>query len=200
MAAPLAAKAALALGPKTLLRVAGAGFAILLGLAMTPLLLIFGLAAVAVPPAGAGDPNGPMIVGEWGKPQAPGYDYRRGYGLGGDGGCAICGRFHNGVDIGSGCGSAIYAIGPGVVKLTDSLPEYGYVVVVQHGGGVESWYAHMAPDTFTVVAGQPVTAGSQLGAEGTTGRSTGCHLHLEVRINGTRVDPELFLAQRGITF
>ena len=198
MAVPVVAKAAVLIGPKGLFRIAAAAMVLLLGASLGPVLLISGVTAFASPAFGSGDPNGPMVVGDWGKPEAPGYQLRRGYGLGGDEGCSICAKFHNGVDIGTKCGTPLYSIGPGTVEYAEYRPEFGYLVIIGHGAGTESWYAHMPAGGFTVAPGQQVKAGSQIGIEGNTGDSTGCHVHLEVRINGVRMDPAKFLAAHNV--
>lgn len=198
MVAPVAVKAAIAVGPKGLLRIVGGALAVLLGAVLTPLALVFSLATMAPAALAVGNSDGPMIVGDWGKPEAAGYQVRRWYGLGGDEDCAICGRFHSGVDIGTQCGTPIYAIGPGIVARTEWINEYGFTVIVDHGGGVRSWYGHMPAGGFTVTPGQTVKAGTQLGVEGTTGNSTGCHVHLEMRVNDSRIDPKAFLASHGV--
>lgn len=198
MVAPAAVRTAVAVGPKGLLRIAGIALAVLLGFAFTPLVMVFALATMAPPALAVGDSNGPMVVGEWGKPEAAGYQVRRWYGLGGDEGCAICGRFHSGVDMGTKCGAPIYAIGPGTVVRAEWINEYGFTVIVDHGAGIRSWYGHMPEGGFTVVPGQTVKAGTQLGVEGTSGNSTGCHVHLEMRVHDSRIDPKIFLAARGV--
>ena len=68
---------------------------------------------------------------------------------------------------------------------------YGNYVVVDHGNGLSTLYAHMS--ALTVSAGQSVSAGQQVGLVGSTGSSTGPHLHFEVRINGSNVDPAPYL-------
>ena len=68
----------------------------------------------------------------------------------------------------------------------------GWIVIVAHSAGLETWYAHMQP-TYTVRAGQSVSAGQIVGYEGNTGHSTGAHLHWAVRFNGAFVNPRLFV-------
>ncbi|MET0725601.1 MAG: M23 family metallopeptidase, partial [Leifsonia sp.] len=67
-----------------------------------------------------------------------------------------------------------------------------------HGSGVETAYAHLASGGTVVTVGEHVTAGQPIGLVGSTGASTGCHLHIEVRLDGVRTDPLPFFAARGI--
>lgn len=96
-------------------------------------------------------------------------------------------RMHTGVDIGAPEGTSVKAAAPGKVISTGSMGGYGNTVIVDHGGGRTTLYAHMSRITCTV--GSEVTTSSELGKVGSTGVSTGNHLHFEVRINGDPVDP-----------
>ena len=96
------------------------------------------------------------------------------------------GSFHAGVDIaGSG---PIRASRAGTVTQASFSGSYGYTVIIDHGNGYSTLYAHMQPN-LSVAPGQSVSQGQQLGIMGTTGRSTGVHLHFEVRKNGSVVNP-----------
>jgi murein DD-endopeptidase MepM/ murein hydrolase activator NlpD len=97
------------------------------------------------------------------------------------------GRLHAGVDIGVGFGTPIRAAAAGTVSYAGWLGGYGNLVVVEHGGGLATAYAHQQRIYASV--GQTVAQGDVLGEVGSTGNSTGPHLHFEVRINGTAVDP-----------
>ncbi len=98
------------------------------------------------------------------------------------------GWIHTGVDIACPFGTPIRAAEGGVVSLVQySRTGYGYHVIINHGGGVQTLYGHMS--TISVEAGQRVTKGETIGLEGSTGRSTGPHLHFEVRINGAKTNP-----------
>ena len=99
-------------------------------------------------------------------------------------------RLHGGIDIGGG--GPIRAAKGGVVKYAGYHYSYGYYVRIDHGGGIESLYAHMTP-SLQVSAGQSVSGGQTLGTMGTTGSSTGVHLHFEIFRNGTQVNPEGFM-------
>ncbi len=107
-------------------------------------------------------------------------------------------QLHAGIDLAPGCGAPIVAAGPGTVVRAGPASGYGNLVVVDHGGGVLTRYGHMTDDGIVVAVGQPVVAGQQLARVGSAGDSTGCHLHLEVLLDGAQVDPVGFLAARGV--
>jgi murein DD-endopeptidase MepM/ murein hydrolase activator NlpD len=106
--------------------------------------------------------------------------------------------FHAGTDLGTACGSPIYAASAGVVVQTGRLGTYGNWILVDHGDGISTGYAHIRDDTTLVATGDAVTAGQVIAGVGSTGASTGCHLHLEVRVDGAAVDPLPFFARQGI--
>jgi murein DD-endopeptidase MepM/ murein hydrolase activator NlpD len=106
--------------------------------------------------------------------------------------------FHSGTDLGTACGAPIYAASAGVVTQTGQLGTYGNWVLVDHGDGVSTGYAHIRDGATLVSTGDTVTAGQAIAGVGSTGASTGCHLHLEVRVGGVAVDAMPFFAQRGI--
>ncbi len=101
------------------------------------------------------------------------------------------GAFHSGVDIGSNYGAQIIAPADGVVTFTDILGGYGRAVMIDHGHGISTRYGHLSG--FAVMAGQAVHRGDVIGYVGASGRSTGPHLHYEVRINDTPVNPYKYL-------
>ena len=104
-------------------------------------------------------------------------------------------HFHTGIDIAAPLGSAVLAAGDGVVvAVAHTWVGYGNYVIVAHGSGVVTLYAHLL-DT-AVTPGAHVTRGELLGREGTSGYSTGPHLHFEVRVNGQVTDPLRFLPPR----
>ncbi len=94
---------------------------------------------------------------------------------------------HTGVDIGAAYGTAILAANGGTVTLAGWNSGYGNCVVIDHGGGKATLYAHMS--SIGVSKGQAVSKGQQIGRVGSTGNSTGPHLHFEILINGSAVDP-----------
>ena len=98
---------------------------------------------------------------------------------------------HTGLDIGAASGSKIYAVADGVVKYAGSMGSYGNLVIVSHQNGVETYYAHCS--RILVSVGQQVSSGDNIALVGSTGNSTGPHLHLEVRINDTPVNPQRYL-------
>lgn len=105
--------------------------------------------------------------------------------------------FHRGQDIGGPCGQSIRAAAGGTVVQSGYYGTYGNWVLIDHGNGVQTGYAHAS--ALLVKPGQQVAAGQLIAAVGTTGASSGCHLHLETHVNGGAVDPVAFLAQRGVT-
>ena len=100
-------------------------------------------------------------------------------------------RLHTGIDLGSAAGASIHAAGNGTVILAGSWGGYGRTVVIDHGGGLSSLYAHQS--SIAVAEGQRVLAGDVIGYIGCTGFCTGPHLHFEVREVGAPVDPMLWL-------
>ena len=105
--------------------------------------------------------------------------------------------FHRGQDIGGPCGLPIRAAAAGTVVQSGYYGTYGNWVLIDNGNGVQTGYAH-ASARF-VQPGQRVSSGQVIAAVGTTGASSGCHLHLEVHVGGAAVDPVAFLGQRGVT-
>jgi murein DD-endopeptidase MepM/ murein hydrolase activator NlpD len=108
------------------------------------------------------------------------------------------GAFHYGTDIGAACNAGIYAATSGVVVAAGPLGTYGNWILIDHGAGIQTGYAHVADGETLVSVGESVIAGQVIAGVGSTGASTGCHLHFEVRINGNRVDARPFMAERGI--
>ena len=100
-------------------------------------------------------------------------------------------RFHEGVDIGAPYGAAVYAADAGTVVFAGVMSGYGNVLVVDHGGGLATAYAHLS--AFQVSYGQSVARSQQIANVGCTGYCTGPHLHFEVRVNGSPVDPMPYL-------
>jgi murein DD-endopeptidase MepM/ murein hydrolase activator NlpD len=101
------------------------------------------------------------------------------------------GAFHSGVDIGSTYGAPVIAPADGVVVFSDQLGGYGRAIKIDHGHGISTRYGHLSG--FAVTAGQAVHRGDVIGFIGSSGRSTGPHLHYEVRINDTPVNPYKYL-------
>lgn len=101
------------------------------------------------------------------------------------------GAFHSGVDISSSFGTPVIAPADGTVVFADFLGGYGRAIVIDHGQGITTRFGHLA--NFAVIAGQRVLRGDTVGYVGLSGRSTGPHLHYEVRINDTPVNPHKYL-------
>jgi murein DD-endopeptidase MepM/ murein hydrolase activator NlpD len=99
--------------------------------------------------------------------------------------------FHAGLDFKGPAGAPIYSAAKGKVTFVGRRPGYGNCIEVDHGNGLRTRYAHMS--AFRARAGQQVLAGQQIGAVGSTGRSTGPHLHFEVRLNGQPINPRPLL-------
>lgn len=96
-------------------------------------------------------------------------------------------EFHDGIDIGAPCGAPVQTLWPGIVRFVGTAGGYGLRVEVDHGQGRGSSYSHLSG--FSVAAGQQVAAGAVLGTVGSTGFSTGCHLHYSITIGGASVNP-----------
>ena len=101
------------------------------------------------------------------------------------------GRLHAGIDVGVPVGTTVRASRAGRVVTAGWVGGYGYCVIIDHGDGVSTRYGHLSQTIATV--GQYVDQGEQIALSGNTGRSTGPHLHFEIRINGEAVDPAPYL-------
>jgi murein DD-endopeptidase MepM/ murein hydrolase activator NlpD len=101
------------------------------------------------------------------------------------------GAFHSGIDISASYGQAVIAPADGIVEFADTMGGYGRAIIVDHGHGITTRYGHLS--NFAVVAGQHIHRGDVIGYVGLSGRSTGPHLHYEVRINDTPVNPHKYL-------
>jgi len=103
------------------------------------------------------------------------------------------GAFHSGVDISGDFGEAVRASADGVVEIASMSGGYGREIIVNHGNGIQTLYGHLSG--FAVTAGQQVSRGQVIGYVGMSGRSTGPHLHYEVRIHATPVNPYRYLRE-----
>ncbi|MET3172744.1 UNVERIFIED_ORG: murein DD-endopeptidase MepM/ murein hydrolase activator NlpD [Arthrobacter sp. UYCu721] len=102
------------------------------------------------------------------------------------------GELHTGIDLTGACTTAVFAAGTGTVTEAGWSPYgSGNRIVVDHGNGLKTTYNHLA--SIGVSLGQAVAQGQQIAGVGTTGASTGCHLHFEVMVNGQTVDPSAFI-------
>lgn len=101
---------------------------------------------------------------------------------------------HHGIDLAASPGSEIRAFMSGTVAETGSSEIYGNYVLINHGAELTTFYGHMS--SVSVSKGDSVRSGGKIGIIGSTGKSTGVHLHFEVRVNGERVDPEPYLYEK----
>jgi murein DD-endopeptidase MepM/ murein hydrolase activator NlpD len=107
------------------------------------------------------------------------------------------GAYHTGVDISAPSGTPIRAAADGIVSFAARSGGYGRLVIVDHGGGFETYYAHLS--RYDVLQGQEIRRGNVVGAVGSSGRVTAPHLHYEVRNGGAPVNPYRFLARPSTT-
>jgi murein DD-endopeptidase MepM/ murein hydrolase activator NlpD len=103
--------------------------------------------------------------------------------------------FHEGLDFTANTGTAIRAAADGIVLSADLGGAYGKLVKIEHGGGLETRYAHASK--LLVKAGERVVKGQVIAEVGSTGRSTGPHLHYEIRLNGASLDPRKYLNNKS---
>ena len=101
------------------------------------------------------------------------------------------GSYHTGLDVATDSGVPIHAVASGTVTQAGWNGSYGNMVTVDHGNGVETWYAHCS--SIYVSVGDTVETGDTIAAVGSTGNSTGPHLHIEVRVDGVAQDPQDYL-------
>ncbi len=105
--------------------------------------------------------------------------------------------FHQGLDISADKGQPVYATADGTVESASYSGDYGNLIVLQHGFGLMTRYGHLSG--FNVKAGQPVKRGDVIGFVGSTGRSTGAHLHYEILVNDKLINPLQLLTQPAAT-
>ena len=107
------------------------------------------------------------------------------------------GSFHKGVDISAPIGTIVRDTADGVVVQAEMVAGgYGRLIIIDHGGGLQTYYAHLS--RIQVRAGQEVHRGEVIGLVGTSGRTTAPHLHYEVHVGGTPVNPHKYLANAGV--
>ncbi len=108
-------------------------------------------------------------------------------------------RGHKGVDLAMPTGTPVYATADGVISKAEWFSSYGLYIAVEHGGKIQTRYGHLS--RLSVASGQPVKKGDLIGYVGSTGRSTGPHLHYEVRIAGVAVNPIPYMhgSKRSLT-
>jgi murein DD-endopeptidase MepM/ murein hydrolase activator NlpD len=138
----------------------------------------------------------PLAAGPWTHPLAPGtFTLTSGFGPRRSPG-GIGSRNHAGLDYGAPTGTPVFSASAGRVSFVGNGGGYGNLVRVIHADGVETFYAHLSATAVT--QGDDVQPGAPLGAVGSTGSSTGPHLHFEVRINGVPTDPRPWLTGHGV--
>jgi murein DD-endopeptidase MepM/ murein hydrolase activator NlpD len=103
-------------------------------------------------------------------------------------------RQHNGVDLAAPRGTPVYATADGRVGMAQWFSSYGNYVQIEHGGQLQTRYGHLT--SYTVASGDMVRKGDLIGYVGSTGRSTGPHLHYEVRVAGEAVDPTPYMSEQ----
>jgi murein DD-endopeptidase MepM/ murein hydrolase activator NlpD len=103
------------------------------------------------------------------------------------------GAIHTGMDISANMGTPVHAAADGIVFHAQYDGGYGRMIVVDHGNGMQTWYAHLS--RFEVVPGQEVRRGEVVGVSGASGKVTSPHLHFEVRVGGTAVNPYPYLTR-----
>jgi murein DD-endopeptidase MepM/ murein hydrolase activator NlpD len=105
-------------------------------------------------------------------------------------------RNHKGIDLAAPSGTPVYASADGVVGKAEWFSSYGNYIQIEHGGEMQTRYAHLSG--YAVAAGEQVRKGQLIGYVGSTGRSTGPHLHYEVRVAGAAVDPTPYMVETQI--
>jgi murein DD-endopeptidase MepM/ murein hydrolase activator NlpD len=105
-------------------------------------------------------------------------------------------RAHKGVDLAMPAGTPVYAAADGVISKAEWFSSYGLYIALEHGGNIQTRYGHLS--RLNVAAGQQVHKGDLIGYVGSTGRSTGPHLHYEVRISGLAVNPVPYMQDAGM--
>jgi murein DD-endopeptidase MepM/ murein hydrolase activator NlpD/endonuclease/exonuclease/phosphatase family metal-dependent hydrolase len=135
---------------------------------------------------------GSYADGTWAHP-IPGAPVTSGFG---PRGAPVAGAssWHLGTDYGAACGTPFHAASGGVVISAGPASGYGHWIRIDSGNGVVAEYGHMYANGILVKVGDKVAGGQTIGLVGSDGASSGCHLHLTIRVNGTAVDPEKFLA------
>ena len=180
------------------MKIGAAAVALLVAMLIIPMIAIGAIAGVIFPTAvTATNCTGPIaaISGDWRAPLVSRYAVTSGFGL----------RYHpvlhrtklhTGIDLVANSDKTIVAAADGVVKVRGHNPAYGNQVVLDHGSGIETRYAHMS-SFGSIKVGEQIGAGTHLGVQGATGYVTGAHLHFEVRRNSTPIEPKQFMAEHG---
>jgi len=141
-----------------------------------------GLGAGEISPSGWAKPSAGQVVSGFGSRIPP---------------CNNCSSYHRGVDISAGCNAPIYAAHAGTIVYAGWYGTFGNYIRIDNGDGTRTAYAHIANGGILVAVGQEVGVGQNIAKAGTTGQSTGCHLHFEVH-KPTPIDPVAFMRSQGI--
>lgn len=107
-------------------------------------------------------------------------------------------RSHKGIDLAQPTGTPVYATADGIVSKAERFGSYGNYIQIEHGGEMQTRYAHLSG--YAIAAGEQVRKGQLIGFVGSTGRSTGPHLHYEVRIAGEAVDPTPYMVDTQLAY
>jgi Peptidase family M23 len=107
------------------------------------------------------------------------------------------GAFHTGVDVATDYGAPVHATADGIVVTAENHAGYGRLVVIDHGFGITTWYAHLS--SFSAIPGARIKRGEVLGYTGISGRSTGPHVHYEVRVNNAPINPWRYMRSTAST-
>lgn len=174
-----------------------AGVVALLALFMLPIVAIGAITGATAPKASADTCVDPTMVmsGTWRPPLAGAYVVTSEYGERYHPVLHVT-KLHTGIDLVARADKTVVAAADGKVVTSGFNTAYGNQVVLDHGGGIQTRYGHMASPS-TVKVGQKIGAGTPLGIQGATGYVTGAHLHFEVISNGKPIDPKPFMATQG---
>lgn len=200
MAAPLVATAVKVFGPQRI----GQWVLMLILMLIASLVTMLSLPVVFAVALGPGETaplnrvaQSPIVTGDWTLPVS-GYQVTDDFGPRAAP-CTYCSSLHWGMDMASGCNKPIYAASSGTIAQVGEEGSYGFRIMIDHPDTVQTLYAHLAWDSARFSPGDTVQSGDVIAREGTTGQSTGCHLHFETRVGEQRVNPVPFLQARGIT-
>ena len=181
------------------MKIGAAAVALLVAILIVPIIAIGAIAGVIFPTAvTAMNCTGPIAAtsGTWRAPLAVRYAVTSGFGM----------RYHpvlhrtklhTGIDLVASGDKTIVAAADGVVKVRGYNAAYGNQVVLDHGSGTETRYAHMS-SFGSIKVGKQIGPGTNLGVQGATGYVTGAHLHFEVMRNSTPIEPKQFMASHGV--
>ena len=181
------------------MKIGAAVIGLLVAILIVPIIAIGAIAGVIFPTVvTATNCTGPIaaISGDWRTPLVSRYAVTSGFGLRYHPVLHLT-KLHTGIDLVASGDKSIVAAAAGVVKVRGYNPAYGNQVVLDHGSGIETRYAHMF-SFGSIKVGEQIGAGTHLGVQGATGYVTGAHLHFEVMRNSTPIEPKRFMASNGV--